>query len=296
MGGVGGPGLRRGGAMGLGGSTYPPVRRGGMQLTNARPLTVPAASAAAVSGASTSTTAAPTAPTSPVPGTGEPAPGNDSSPTILLSSVPAPSMMSRPPPFQLQQNQQQQQRQCRFGANCTRADCAFSHPSPAALMAAGMIGGPQSSMMSRGMGGRMMVGGPQRQHVAVQCKFWPRCANPNCAFIHPSGNGAAAGPAGAAGGPAGPMKNVSSVDMSKVPCKFEPFCGKAGCPFLHGPPVEIMSKTRPEMAEKKKPGVGPGHHSERSFAVPDEEVAEEVKTEEVAAKVEAEKVAGDSGQ
>ncbi|KAJ3326541.1 hypothetical protein HDU76_012827, partial [Blyttiomyces sp. JEL0837] len=101
---------------------------------------------------------------------------------------------------------------CRFGAGCTRADCKFAHPSPAAIAA--MMA--QSGDSKTGMSPRL-----------PQCRYWPKCSKAACPFFHPLGGDGAAAAA----------VNMGGVqDISQIPCRFEPFCAKPNCPYLHSGP------------------------------------------------------------
>ncbi|KAJ3221254.1 hypothetical protein HK099_003662 [Clydaea vesicula] len=90
---------------------------------------------------------------------------------------------------------------CKFGVHCTRSDCKYGHPSPAAMAAAA-----KSS----------------KSHI--QCRFYPNCLNPACPFLHPPGNNSGSNPANSPN---------NTANLAQVPCRFEPFCSKNGCPYMH---------------------------------------------------------------
>jgi hypothetical protein len=91
---------------------------------------------------------------------------------------------------------------CRFGAFCTRPNCAFSHPSPAAA----------AKMLS-----------------SVPCKFGLNCLNPSCAFMHPPL--AAESQVLASSTPFGNMS--LKTNLSNVSCKFASHCKRPNCAFKH---------------------------------------------------------------
>ncbi|KAJ3329426.1 hypothetical protein HDU76_007921, partial [Blyttiomyces sp. JEL0837] len=130
---------------------------------------------------------------------------------------------------------------CRFGASCSRPDCKFSHPSPAAILAAAKAAAAGGSSSNK-----------------PKCRFWPHCANPVCPFFHPS-----SGPASAAGGGAGGI-----TDLSQIPCKFEPFCTRPNCPYQHAGKSQATSTSMNKSVVFNGPGKNV-HVSERQFAVAD---------------------------
>ncbi|KAJ3128732.1 hypothetical protein HK098_003724 [Nowakowskiella sp. JEL0407] len=106
------------------------------------------------------------------------------------------------PAMQMQMMMQQQKVECKFGAQCTRADCKFGHPSPAAAAAKSM------SMVAK---------------AKIRCRFWPNCINPSCPFLHPSENV-----------PGSDHSEETKKLLGSIDCKYEPFCTRPNCPYKHG--------------------------------------------------------------
>lgn len=87
---------------------------------------------------------------------------------------------------------------CLYGTHCTKADCIYGHPPPAAAA----------------------FGGPKRTYISGEkCPFGAGCKNRKCTGSHPS-------PASAktTGGKLGAAK----IDQD---CKFFPNCTNPSCPF-----------------------------------------------------------------
>ena len=91
--------------------------------------------------------------------------------------------------------------ECKFGANCMRPDCKFSHPSPA-VMAAKTGVKPVTSYSINNVAS------------SVPCRFWPKCMNPACPYQHPETSSGQATP-------------------NTIPCRFNASCTRPNCPFLH---------------------------------------------------------------
>ncbi|CCX31626.1 hypothetical protein FPQ18DRAFT_3964 [Pyronema domesticum] len=85
---------------------------------------------------------------------------------------------------------------CKFGLNCTKAECAFGHPSPAAPPGKPYISGEK-------------------------CPFGTRCKNKKCSGSHPS-------PASAPN-----FHSAWAPKMIEQDCKFFPNCTNPACPFKH---------------------------------------------------------------
>lgn len=84
---------------------------------------------------------------------------------------------------------------CKFGMGCTKPDCPFGHPTPAAA-------------------------GKATQYISGEkCPFGAGCKNRKCTGSHPS-------PASAPGYPGG--WSASKIDQD---CKFFPNCSNPACPF-----------------------------------------------------------------
>ncbi|KNC97579.1 uncharacterized protein SPPG_07051 [Spizellomyces punctatus DAOM BR117] len=150
---------------------------------------------------------------------------------------------------------------CKFGVQCMRPGCSFTHPP---------------GHHSMGHAGKPL------------CRFDPNCTKPGCPFLHKSlhKNGSV---------------NVFSMVPGKTPstevtsgtvCKFEPFCQRPNCAFQHpsrSTPIPVFkSKKFVETVEKDSPSMGQPsgnngrwknksvvfnkpHISERSFALPEDD-------------------------
>jgi hypothetical protein len=84
---------------------------------------------------------------------------------------------------------------CKFATNCTKADCPYGHPSPAAV-------GRNTAYVS-----------------GEKCPFGATCRNRKCTGSHPS-------PASAKGAGFAPKPTKIEAD-----CKFFPNCTNPTCPF-----------------------------------------------------------------
>ncbi|OUM60829.1 hypothetical protein PIROE2DRAFT_21042 [Piromyces sp. E2] len=66
--------------------------------------------------------------------------------------------------------------ECKFGANCTRPDCKFSHPSPAAIVA--MMNAKQThSVQSKSSSEDLST-------INIPCRYEPNCTRADCRFLH----------------------------------------------------------------------------------------------------------------
>jgi len=83
--------------------------------------------------------------------------------------------------------------ECKFGANCTRADCKFSHPSPAAILAANNLKKKESGKLKEKKSHDLLKHKESRSSTksisleeaqTVLCRFDPNCKRENCKFMH----------------------------------------------------------------------------------------------------------------
>ncbi|XP_067011511.2 zinc finger CCCH domain-containing protein 14 isoform X2 [Anabrus simplex] len=97
---------------------------------------------------------------------------------------------------------------CKFDSSCTRRDCPFMHVTFKALLTA-----PAPASKLRLRTARSNSG----QTSSQVCKFFPKCANSLCRFLHPK------------------------------PCRYGKFCSKPDCNYLHDelPPVDKLKWTSP---------------------------------------------------
>jgi len=65
--------------------------------------------------------------------------------------------------------------ECKFGANCTRPDCKFSHPSPAAIVA--MMNAKQHSVQTKSSSDDLST-------INIPCRYEPNCTRADCRFLH----------------------------------------------------------------------------------------------------------------
>jgi len=68
--------------------------------------------------------------------------------------------------------------ECKFGANCTRPDCKFSHPSPAAIVAMMAAKQQQSSHV------KTKVSSEDLSTINIPCRYEPNCSRADCRFLH----------------------------------------------------------------------------------------------------------------
>lgn len=66
--------------------------------------------------------------------------------------------------------------ECKFGANCTRPDCKFSHPSPAAIVAM-MKAKETHSIQSKSSSEDLST-------INIPCRYEPNCTRADCRFLH----------------------------------------------------------------------------------------------------------------
>jgi hypothetical protein len=69
--------------------------------------------------------------------------------------------------------------ECKFGANCTRPDCKFSHPSPAAIVAMMQAKQKQSSHTVQSK-----ASSEDLSTINIPCRYEPNCSRADCRFLH----------------------------------------------------------------------------------------------------------------
>ena len=164
----------------------------------------------------------------------------------LLAGAPAPKMNGH---FSKRENQNPQTGQsgkddetvplCKFANGCTKPDCPFAHPTPAA--------GPEGLVLRNEMcpQGRdcqnkecelghpspAVEGGGHRKETET-CKFFPNCHNPECPYKHPVMPIAQALSIPCKFGQHCTRPNCIYSHEISVPCRYRP-CLNANCPFQH---------------------------------------------------------------
>jgi hypothetical protein len=68
--------------------------------------------------------------------------------------------------------------ECKFGANCTRPDCKFSHPSPAAIVA--MMAAKQQNTHTV----QSKTSSEDLSTINIPCRYEPNCSRADCRFLH----------------------------------------------------------------------------------------------------------------
>lgn len=83
---------------------------------------------------------------------------------------------------------------CKFGTGCTKTECIFGHPTPAAPRDRGVVLYVSGERCPFGIGCKnrkctgshpspAAAGGPTGgKKIDAECRFWPNCTNPNCQF------------------------------------------------------------------------------------------------------------------
>jgi len=125
--------------------------------------------------------------------------------------------------------------ECKFGANCNRPDCKYSHPSPAAIAA--QIAKKATAAATETLEQTKQELQKQLQEQAqlkanaaaktpvktnVPCHFFPNCKNPDCPYQHPSPSQAI-----------NTLKTKQSNSEFNVPCRYDGNCTRADCKFIH---------------------------------------------------------------
>jgi len=125
--------------------------------------------------------------------------------------------------------------ECKFGANCNRPDCKYSHPSPAAIAA--QIAKKATAAATETLEQTKHELQKQLQEQAqlkanastktpaktnVPCHFFPNCKNPDCPYQHPSPSQAISN-----------LKSKQSNSEFNVPCRYDGNCTRSDCKFIH---------------------------------------------------------------
>lgn len=72
--------------------------------------------------------------------------------------------------------------ECKFGANCNRPDCKFSHPSPAAVAA--MMAAKQQQATSNHIHTKPVQTEESSNMINIPCRYEPNCTRADCKFLH----------------------------------------------------------------------------------------------------------------
>jgi hypothetical protein len=92
--------------------------------------------------------------------------------------------------------------ECKYGSNCTRPDCKFSHPSPAVVklnkQSKPTAPAQESSKNSKSN---------------VPCHYYPNCKNADCPYMHPN--------------------TTQKSESVNVACRYGASCNRPDCHFLH---------------------------------------------------------------
>jgi len=91
--------------------------------------------------------------------------------------------------------------ECKYGANCTRSDCKFSHPSPAAAKLNKQPAVQETKTPAK------------TAKSNVPCHYYPNCKNADCPYMHPT--------------------TTPKTETVNVACRFGSACTRPDCHFLH---------------------------------------------------------------
>ncbi|KAL7270608.1 hypothetical protein RUND412_006682 [Rhizina undulata] len=157
---------------------------------------------------------------------------------------------------------------CKFGSSCTRAECSYGHPTPAALPGTRTtyisgekcpFGAGCKNRKCTGSHPSPAAGKVKPVKIEQDCKFYPNCTNPQCPYKHP---------------PMPLCRNGSSCTRpdchfthTEVKCKFNP-CLNPACIYKHDEGQQQGTFDNKVWTAPKKE-----HVSERKFV--DEEGGEE---------------------
>lgn len=118
---------------------------------------------------------------------------------------------------------------CHFNLLCTNQNCEFAHQSPAAPPGAFVDTSDKctfgAACKNKKCSGRHPSPAQKLSHQSTElCRFFPKCANPQCHFYHPDmplcSNG-------------GDCKDPDcKYTHQRIPCKYTP-CMNATCPYTH---------------------------------------------------------------
>jgi len=124
--------------------------------------------------------------------------------------------------------------ECKFGANCNRPDCKYSHPSPAAMAAqiakkATAAATETLEQTKQELKKHLQEQAQLKANAAkssvktnVPCHFFPNCKNPDCPYQHPSPSQAINN-----------LKSKQSNSEFNVPCRYDGNCTRSDCKFIH---------------------------------------------------------------
>lgn len=92
--------------------------------------------------------------------------------------------------------------ECKYGSNCTRPDCKFSHPSPAVAK----LNKQQSKPA-------LVQETTKNSKSNVPCHYYPNCKNADCPYMHPN--------------------ITQKTESVNVACRYGASCNRPDCHFVH---------------------------------------------------------------